>query len=155
MSKAGAASSGDRGPLRICLLSYRNNPHSGGQGVYVRNLGRALAPGGTLLVVAHDSSNLAEGTGGPQDPAVLYTAADVLDDLAGASFETVMFSAASFALTIPQVTPPASTISRPIRMLTSPSVRAVLARSPLVEEFRDALVRCAHCPPVLPKYTGV
>jgi len=28
--------------LRICLLSYRNNPHSGGQGVYVRNLGRAL-----------------------------------------------------------------------------------------------------------------
>ncbi len=42
MSKAGAASSGDRGPLRICLLSYRNNPHSGGQGVYVRNLGRAL-----------------------------------------------------------------------------------------------------------------
>ncbi|KPJ76409.1 MAG: glycosyl transferase family 1 [Deltaproteobacteria bacterium SG8_13] len=30
-------------PLRICLLSYRSNPHSGGQGVYVKNLGRALA----------------------------------------------------------------------------------------------------------------
>jgi glycosyltransferase involved in cell wall biosynthesis len=29
-------------PLRICLLSYRSNPHSGGQGVYVGNLGRAL-----------------------------------------------------------------------------------------------------------------
>lgn len=29
-------------PLRICLLSYRSNPHCGGQGVYVQNLSRAL-----------------------------------------------------------------------------------------------------------------
>jgi glycosyltransferase involved in cell wall biosynthesis len=29
-------------PLRICLLSYRSNPHSGGQGGYVKNLSRAL-----------------------------------------------------------------------------------------------------------------
>jgi glycosyltransferase involved in cell wall biosynthesis len=29
-------------PLNICLLSYRSNPHCGGQGVYVRNLSRAL-----------------------------------------------------------------------------------------------------------------
>jgi len=29
-------------PLRICLLSYRSNPHCGGQGVYLRNLSRAL-----------------------------------------------------------------------------------------------------------------
>ncbi|ABW68397.1 glycosyltransferase family 4 protein [Desulfosudis oleivorans] len=28
----------DSGPLRIGLLSYRSNPHCGGQGVYVRNL---------------------------------------------------------------------------------------------------------------------
>ena len=43
----------------------------------------ALQPGGTLVVVAHDSTNIAEGTGGPQDPAVLMTAEDVLADLAG------------------------------------------------------------------------
>ena len=43
----------------------------------------ALAPGGRFFVVAHDSTNLTEGTGGPQDPAVLYTAEDVLADLAG------------------------------------------------------------------------
>lgn len=43
----------------------------------------ALAPGGTFLVVAHDTTNLTEGVGGPQDPAVLYTAQDVLDDLSG------------------------------------------------------------------------
>ena len=30
-------------PLNICLLSYRSNPHCGGQGVYVRHLSRALA----------------------------------------------------------------------------------------------------------------
>lgn len=29
-------------PLRICLLSYRSNPHCGGQGGYVRNLSKAL-----------------------------------------------------------------------------------------------------------------
>ena len=28
--------------LRICLLSYRSDPHCGGQGVYVRNLSQAL-----------------------------------------------------------------------------------------------------------------
>jgi glycosyltransferase involved in cell wall biosynthesis len=29
-------------PLDVCLLSYRSNPHSGGQGVYVKYLSRAL-----------------------------------------------------------------------------------------------------------------
>jgi SAM-dependent methyltransferase len=49
----------------------------------------ALGVGGTLLVVAHDSSNLTEGTGGPQDPAVLYTAEEVLGDLDGERFDVV------------------------------------------------------------------
>lgn len=29
-------------PLKICLLSYRSNPHCGGQGVYVKHLSKAL-----------------------------------------------------------------------------------------------------------------
>jgi hypothetical protein len=33
----------------------------------------ALAPGGTLLLIGHDLTNLTEGVGGPQDPDVLYT----------------------------------------------------------------------------------
>ena len=53
----------------------------------VRAAFEALRPGGTFLLVAHDSSNLAEGTGGPQDPAVLMTADDVLDDLGGLPLE--------------------------------------------------------------------
>ena len=55
----------------------------------VRRAWTALDPGGTLLVVAHDSTNLTEGTGGPQDPRVLYNAEDVLADLDGERVEVV------------------------------------------------------------------
>lgn len=41
----------------------------------------ALAPGGVLLVVGHALANLTGGTGGPQDPAVLYDPDDVLAEL--------------------------------------------------------------------------
>ncbi|MFC6286114.1 class I SAM-dependent methyltransferase [Nocardioides sp. GCM10027113] len=51
----------------------------------MRNALVSLRPGGTMLVVAHDSSNISEGTGGPQDPSVLYTAEDVVADLEGAA----------------------------------------------------------------------
>jgi hypothetical protein len=37
----------------------------------------ALTPEGTLLLIAHDLANLAEGVGGPQDPAVLQTPGQV------------------------------------------------------------------------------
>jgi SAM-dependent methyltransferase len=53
----------------------------------VRNAYRSLRVGGTFLLVAHDLTNLAEGTGGPSDPAVLMTAEDVLTDLGGETFE--------------------------------------------------------------------
>lgn len=57
------------------------------RGRAVRNAYAALRVGGTFLLVAHDTTNLTEGTGGPQDPAVLMTAEDVLTDLGGESFE--------------------------------------------------------------------
>jgi glycosyltransferase involved in cell wall biosynthesis len=37
--------------LRVALLSYRGNPHSGGQGVYVRHLSKALADLGHRVTV--------------------------------------------------------------------------------------------------------
>jgi SAM-dependent methyltransferase len=52
----------------------------------VRAAANALASGGVLLVVAHDSRNLADGTGGPQEPSVLYTASDVVADIDGMGF---------------------------------------------------------------------
>ncbi len=51
--KAGA----EKTPLRICLLSYRSNPHSGGQGVYIRNLSRALVDLGHKVDVVSGPPN--------------------------------------------------------------------------------------------------
>lgn len=48
----------DDAPLRICILSYRSNPHCGGQGVYVRNLSYWLSR------LGHQVEVLA----GPPDP---------------------------------------------------------------------------------------
>jgi glycosyltransferase involved in cell wall biosynthesis len=47
-----------RAPLNICLLSYRSNPHCGGQGVYLKNLSRALK----------DLGHRVEVISGPPDP---------------------------------------------------------------------------------------
>jgi SAM-dependent methyltransferase len=47
----------------------------------LRNVAAAVAPGGTMLVVGHDTTNLTEGTGGPQDVAVLFSPQDVVADL--------------------------------------------------------------------------
>jgi SAM-dependent methyltransferase len=43
----------------------------------------ALAPGGTLLAVGHDLTNLAEGVGGPRYPDVLYTPEGITAELRG------------------------------------------------------------------------
>ena len=43
----------------------------------------ALAPGGTLLVVGHDLTNLTEGAGGPRYPEVLYTPEAITTELSG------------------------------------------------------------------------
>jgi SAM-dependent methyltransferase len=43
----------------------------------------ALAPGGTLFLIAHDLTNLTGGVGGPQDPEVLYTPEAVAAELPG------------------------------------------------------------------------
>lgn len=53
----------------------------------IRHLVSSLRPGGTLVWVAHDSTNLTEGTGGPQDPSVLMTADDLVTDLDGIDIE--------------------------------------------------------------------
>jgi len=41
----------------------------------------ALATGGTLLVVGHDPTNIQEGYGGPQDPAILMTPDEIAEAL--------------------------------------------------------------------------
>jgi SAM-dependent methyltransferase len=69
-------------PVDLALLCYLQLPPDERR-LAVRAAAAALAPEGVLLVVAHDSRNLYDGTGGPKDPRVLYTAADVAADLDG------------------------------------------------------------------------
>lgn len=40
-------------------------------------------------MVGHDTANLTEGVGGPKDPSLLITPADVLADVAGLGVHTV------------------------------------------------------------------
>jgi hypothetical protein len=47
----------------------------------------ALARDGVLLVIGHDTTNLNEGWGGPQDAAVLFTPEEVVADLQGLRIE--------------------------------------------------------------------
>jgi len=49
----------------------------------LRQAASAVADGGSLLIIAHDSTNLKHGFGGPQDPAVLYTSSEVEADIHG------------------------------------------------------------------------
>jgi len=69
------------GSFDLVLVVYLQVPAKPRRTV-LRAAAEAVAPGGLLLVVAHDSANLSDGVGGPQDPTVLYTAADVAADVA-------------------------------------------------------------------------
>jgi SAM-dependent methyltransferase len=76
------------GSFDLAVLAYLQLPAAQRRAAVRRAFGW-LRDGGTLLVVAHDSTNLTEGTGGPQYPEVLYTSEDVLADLEGERFEVL------------------------------------------------------------------
>ena len=75
-------------PVDLVVVAYLQLPPEDRRRA-VRGAVTMLRPGGTLLLVAHDTTNLTEGTGGPQDPSVLMTAEDVLDDLSGLDVDVV------------------------------------------------------------------
>jgi SAM-dependent methyltransferase len=74
------------GEFDLAVLAYLQLPAAQRRTAVRRTFGW-LRDGGTLFVVAHDSTNLTEGTGGPQYPEVLYTAEDIIADLDGERFE--------------------------------------------------------------------
>ena len=50
---------------------------------WMRNVLAALKPGGTFLYIGHDPSNIEQGVGGPQDPELLPSVAELLALLPG------------------------------------------------------------------------
>jgi hypothetical protein len=51
------------------------------------NAGEALRPGGVVLIEAFTPAQLGRDSGGPKDPALLYTPELLAGDFPGASFE--------------------------------------------------------------------
>jgi len=76
----------DHGAFDLVIVMYIQLPAAQLADV-MKRAGTALAPGGTLLVVGHDLLNLSEGHGGPQNPEVLFTPADIERDLPGLGIE--------------------------------------------------------------------
>ncbi len=79
------------GAFDLVAVLYLQLPHDELARV-LRRTARAVAPGGVLIVLGHDTRNLSDGYGGPRDPSVLFTPADVvagLDDLVVELAETV------------------------------------------------------------------
>lgn len=75
-------------PADLVLVCYLQLPAE----PLARALGHAaslVAPGGTLLVIAHERDNLEHGHGGPPDAAVLPTVADVLAAIDGQGLDVV------------------------------------------------------------------
>ncbi|GAA1071480.1 class I SAM-dependent methyltransferase [Nocardiopsis composta] len=70
----------------LVLLAYLHLPAEERRRVLAHAV-RALAPGGRLVSVGHDRSNIEHGTGGPQDPAILHDAAEIAADLTAAARE--------------------------------------------------------------------
>ena len=79
------------GAFDLVAVLYLQLPHDE-LALALRRAVRAVAPGGALIVLGHDTRNLTDGYGGPRDPSVLFTPADVvasLDDLMVERAETV------------------------------------------------------------------
>lgn len=58
--------------FQLVLIAYLQLPGAKLRAVLAR-AAAALAPAGELLMIGHARRNLAEGVGGPRDPAVLWT----------------------------------------------------------------------------------
>jgi 2-polyprenyl-3-methyl-5-hydroxy-6-metoxy-1,4-benzoquinol methylase len=95
----------------LVLVGYLHLP-SDERREALRRASAAVAPGGTLLLVGHDSRNLDTGAPGPTTASVLYTAEDVVAEMPGLEVER------------------AETVRRPVRLENGTTVEAV-----------DALVR--------------
>src|SRR5262249_15127627 len=70
----------------LVLLLYLHIPSHPRRDVHAA-ASRAVAPGGTFLLVGHDATNLTDGVGGPSDPDLLYTAEQIAAELPGLEIE--------------------------------------------------------------------
>jgi hypothetical protein len=70
------------GAFDVVLIAYLHLPPEDTATV-LRTAATAVTPGGILLVVGHDVTNLSDSCGGPQDPQRLYSPELITAHLAG------------------------------------------------------------------------
>lgn len=76
----------DEAAFDAALVVYLHIPPAERATILARAV-RALVPGGFLFVVGHDETNLRDGIGGPQDPAILYTPRAITAEVPGIRIE--------------------------------------------------------------------
>ena len=72
----------------VVVLSYLQLPEAARKSIHAK-AAEAVAPGGTVFVIAHHRDNLERGVGGPPSPEVLFTEADLAGDFAAFDIETL------------------------------------------------------------------
>lgn len=70
----------------LVLILYLHIPSRERRGV-LHTAAAAVAPGGTFILIGHDSTNLTDGVGGPKDPDILFTPQEIAADLPGLEIE--------------------------------------------------------------------
>lgn len=70
------------GAFDLVLILYLHIPADERPGILER-AASALAPGGTFVLLGHDTTNLTEGVGGPSDPTILFTPDEIAAELPG------------------------------------------------------------------------
>ncbi|MEV0294554.1 methyltransferase domain-containing protein [Nocardia sp. NPDC050710] len=73
-------SAGISGPYELILMVFLHLP-ADQRRIVLHRAANLLTPGGTLLILGHDTRNLTEGFGGPKDPSILFTPDDIVADL--------------------------------------------------------------------------
>lgn len=71
----------------VVILSYLQLPEHMRRPAHAKAV-RALAPGGTLVLIAHHADNLEHGVGGPPMPEVLFAEAQLAEDFADLDIES-------------------------------------------------------------------
>lgn len=69
----------------VLLLYLHVPPHE--RRLVLGRASAALSPGGTLLLVGHDLSNMTDGVGGPSDPTIHVTPDQIAGELPGLEIE--------------------------------------------------------------------
>jgi SAM-dependent methyltransferase len=72
--------------FELVLLLYFHIPAAERRRVLAKAAG-ALAPGGTVVLIGHDLTNLTHGVGGPSDPDLLSTPDELASELPGLEIE--------------------------------------------------------------------